>query len=162
MSESSEIREDFIAEMSRVLENFGLPHMVGRVFSALLIANPPEKTAQELADELQASRGAISGAIKMLELMQMVDRKRKPADRKDYFSVRPNAWSSAFMNEIMGIALLRKLAEKGLRIIDSNDPKVSRGLRDMRDMAAFAEEEFPALWEKWTKYQEKRKQSEGL
>jgi len=160
MSESSEIREDFIAEMGRVLESFGLPHMVGRVFSVLLIADPPEKTAQELADELQASRGAISGAIKMLELMQMVDRKRKPADRKDYFSVRPNAWSAAFMNEIMGISLLRKLAEKGLRILNSDNSKVTRGLRDMRDMTAFAEAEFPALWEKWTKYQEEKK-SEG-
>ncbi len=52
-----------------VLSGFGMPRIVGRVLSALLIADPPEQTAEQLAKTLQASRGAISSGTTFLETM---------------------------------------------------------------------------------------------
>ena len=43
-------------------KSYGLPRMTGRVLAWLLVCDPPEQTAAELAEALDASKGAISGA----------------------------------------------------------------------------------------------------
>ncbi len=149
ISEISKNKQAYIEEMGMALEGFGLPRMAGRVFGALLIANPAEQTAEDLALTLQASRGGISGATTMLETMGLIDRTRKPGDRKDYFRNKPNAWYEAMKKEIMMMSYLRQLADKGLEVIDSDDPNVTRGLTEMRDMIRFFEKEMPPLFARW-------------
>ena len=58
----------------------GMTPMAGRMRGWLLICDPPEQTAAELADALQASRGAISGAADPLErgLHPTLDAARRP------------------------------------------------------------------------------------
>jgi DNA-binding transcriptional regulator GbsR (MarR family) len=135
--------------MAMALEGFGLPRMAGRVFAALLIANPAEQSAEALAQVLHASRGAISGATSLLETMGLIDRVRKTGDRKDYFRNKPNAWHEAMRKEMMALSGFRKLTKRGLELLDSSDPEVSRGLREMHDMLIFMEREVPALFERW-------------
>ena len=139
------------------LEGFGMPRIAGRVLSALLVADPPEQTAEQLAATLQASRGAISGGTTTLMTMGLIERRRRPGDRKDYFRNRPNAWFEATKHQVALIAQLRRLSERGLGVIGSDDPEVTRGLRDMRDMLTFYERELPEMfahWEKLRKEQE--------
>ena len=131
------------------LEAFGIPRMAGRVFGALLVANPTEQSAEELAELLQASRGSISGATTLLETMGLIDRVRKLGDRKDYFRNKPNTWHEAMKKEVMALTSFRTLTERGLEIIDSDDPEVTRGLREMRDMLHFMEKELPSLFARW-------------
>ena len=131
------------------MESFGLPRMAGRVFGALLVADPPEQTAEALAETLRASRGAISGATTLLETMGLIDRTRKTGDRKDYFRNKPNAWYEAMKKEIMMMSYLRELSSRGLELVASEDPEVTRGLREMRDMLLFFEKELPRMFEHW-------------
>ena len=135
--------------MGMVLESFGMTRIAARVLSALLVADPPEQTAEQLASTLQASRGAISSGTTMLETMGLAERRRRPGDRKDYFRNKPNAWFEATKQQVALIAHLRGLAEKGLAVIDSDDPSVTAGLRDMRDMLVFYERELPLILERW-------------
>ena len=132
-----------------VLAGFGMPRIAGRVLSALLIADPPEQTAEQLAETLQASRGAISGGTTLLETTGLIERRRKPGDRKDYFRNKPNAWFEATKQQVNLIAQLRRLSERGLEVIGSDDPEVTRGLRDMRDMLTFYEREMPEMFARW-------------
>ena len=134
-----------------VMEGFGLPRMAGRVFGALLVADPPDQSAEDLANTLQASRSAISGATTLLETMGLIERTRKPGDRKDYFRNKPNAWYEAVKKEMMMMSALRELANKGLDIVATDDPDVTLGLREMRDMILFFEQEVPPLFERWEK-----------
>ena len=133
------------------LEGFGLPRIAGRVLSALLIADPPEQTAEQLAATLRASRGAISGGTTMLTTMGLIERKRRPGDRKDYFRNKPNAWFEATKQQTFSVAQLRQLAEKGLQVMESDKPEVTEGLRDMRDMLVFYEHELPEMFARWEK-----------
>lgn len=141
--------------MASALEGFGLPRMACRVFSALLVADPAEQTAEELAQTLQASRGGISGATQMLETMGLIDRVRKPADRRDYFRNKPNAWYEAMKKEMMMMAYMRQLTEKGLEVIETNDPEVSRGLKEMHAMLCFFEKELPEMFARWEEARDK-------
>ena len=149
VSELAENKQAYIEEMGMVMESFGMTRIAGRVLSALLVADPPEQTAEQLATTLQASRGAISSGTTMLETMGLIERRRRPGDRKDYFRNKPNAWFEATKQQIALIAHLRGLAEKGLEVMGSDDPEVTEGLRDMRDMLIFYEREMPEMLARW-------------
>ena len=148
-SKFSKNKQVYIEEMGMVLESLGVTRIAARVLSALLVASPPEQTAEQLAATLQASRGAISGGTTMLETMGLIERKRRPGDRKDYFRNKPNAWFEATKQQVALVTHLRGLAEKGLAVMNSDDPEVTRGLRDMRDMLTFYERELPAMLARW-------------
>ena len=52
--------------MGRYLGQYGLPPMAGRMWGWLLVCDPVEQTAGQLAEALHASRGSISGTGRML------------------------------------------------------------------------------------------------
>lgn len=147
--ERASARQHYIEEIGLLLEAFGLPRMWGRVFGALLVADPPEQTAEELAEALKASRGSISTATRMLERAGLIERLSKPGERKDYFRNRPGAWHHEVQQLVAGVSRFRELAEKGLTLLDSDDPEVARGLTEMRDYFAYWEGVFPALVAAW-------------
>src|SRR5664279_4454843 len=60
----SEGESRFVEEMGQILASYGMTPMAGRMWGWLLICEPPEQTAAELADALHASRGAISGTAR--------------------------------------------------------------------------------------------------
>src|ERR687890_848783 len=57
----------FVEEMGQFLASIGMTPMAGRMWGWLLICEPEEQTAGEIADALQASRGAISGTARLKE-----------------------------------------------------------------------------------------------
>jgi len=81
----------------------------------------------------------------------LIERRRRPGDRKDYFRNKPNAWFEATKQQVALISRLRRLSERGLEVIDSGDLEVTRGLRDMRDMLTFYERELPKMFADWEK-----------
>ena len=48
----------FVEEMGQALATYGMTPMAGRMWGWLLICEPPEQTAADLAEALQASRGS--------------------------------------------------------------------------------------------------------
>ena len=146
---ANEEAQNYIEEMGIVMEGFGLPRMWGRVFGALLLADPPEQTADQLAQALQASRGSISTATRMLEQAGLIERLSKPGHRKDYFRNKPGAWQEINRRRMDGISALAELAERGLALVPSNDPEVRRGLEEMLHYMRFFEREYPKLLERW-------------
>ena len=145
----SDEKLEYIEEVGLMLDAFGLPRMAGRVLGVLLVADPPEQTAEDLATVLQASRGSISSSTRMLEHMGIIDRVSKPGERRDYFRNKPDAWHESTRQRMAAIGNFRKLAEKGLTILDSDDPEVRRGLVELRDYCVFWEQELPIALNRW-------------
>jgi DNA-binding transcriptional regulator GbsR (MarR family) len=149
ISNFTEKKLAYIEEMGQALGSFGLPKMAGRVYGALLVADPPEMSADALASVLKASRGSISTSTRMLELMGLVERLSKPGERRDYFRNRPGAWAASMQLRMKAMSLFLQLADKGLEIVDSDDPEVLEGLLDMKAFFTFMVTEFPKVLEKW-------------
>jgi len=148
-NERTSAKQRYIEEMGLVMEAFGLPRMWGRVFGALLLADPPEQTAEELATTLKASRGSISTATRMLEQARLIERISKPGQRKDYFRNKPGAWHEITKQRVAALGILRQMSEKGLQLLDGAGPEVRRGLSEMRDYFAYWEKIFPRLVAEW-------------
>src|SRR5918992_3579237 len=70
---------------------YGMPPVTGRVAGWLLICDPPEQTAAEIAEALQTSRSAVGSAIASLENQGQLLRTRAAGERADRVSFHPDA-----------------------------------------------------------------------
>ena len=139
------IDEDtFIEAMARVLAA-GMPPMAGRMWAYLAICEPPERTAAEIAERLQASRGSISTMAQLLEHIGLIRRGTKPGDRREYFSVPPDAARSMMERSIHQLRASREVLDAGLALIADRPPESQDRLRGLRDVYAFFEREWPRI-----------------
>jgi DNA-binding transcriptional regulator GbsR (MarR family) len=153
-----EERSRYIEEFGLLFGQFGLSRMFGRVLGVLMISNPPERSAEELAEELGASRGSISQTTRSLIQMSLVQRWSRPGERRDYFRIKPGAWHEIMRREMEALGSFRKIAERGLDLLDSEDPHARRSLEEMRDFYTYWEKEMPAVLERWEKISRTRDQ----
>ena len=123
-------------QLALVLASHGLQRMTARVLAALLFTEQPTMTMGELADRLQASSGAISGAIKMLTSVGLAERVPAPASRRDHYRLRDDAWALLFTNQNAVISAMLAAAETGIAATGHGSP-AGRRLTRMRDFYAF-------------------------
>ncbi len=138
----------FVEEAGLLFELVGLPRMAGRIFGWLLISAPPQQSLSELAESLQASKGSISTMTRLLIQISLIERMSLPGQRRDYFQIKPNAWSHLAEQRLAQITAFRQLAERGLKLFEDEDP-LRQQLEEMRDIHAFWERELPALNDRW-------------
>jgi DNA-binding transcriptional regulator GbsR (MarR family) len=150
-----EEQQRYVEDFGLFFERFGLSRMVGRVLGVLLI-RPPERSAEELADMLRASRGSISQATRSLVQMGLVQRLTKPGERRDYFRVRQGTWMELTRQQMSATTTLREIAERGLELLDPGDPEARRSLEEMRNFYAFWERELPVALERWENESQRR------
>jgi DNA-binding transcriptional regulator GbsR (MarR family) len=135
-------------QLALVLTTHGLQRMTARVLATLLFTEQPTMTMGELADRLQASSGAVSGAIKMLTSVGLVERVPAPASRRDHYRLRDNAWAVLYTNQNEVISAMQDAADAGIAAI-GQDSLARRRLTQMRDFYAFLLAEIPALLDRW-------------
>lgn len=70
----------FLDRFSAMMEAEGLPRPAGRVL-ALLFVTGESYTAQRLASALEMSRSHLSGAVRLLESLGVIERARRPGSR---------------------------------------------------------------------------------
>ena len=146
-------RTHFVEEVGLMFEMVGLPRMSGRLFGALLISNPPYQSNGELAEMLQASKGSISTMTRLLMQIGLIERVSISGDRRDYFQIKPHAWAHMTKQRMTQITAFRDLAERGLKLLSDEPPKLTSRLQEMYDIHAFLERELPLLDERWAQEQ---------
>jgi DNA-binding transcriptional regulator GbsR (MarR family) len=83
--------QQFIDRWSAILATEGLPPVAGRLWAWLLVCDPPDQTVDQIAEAIGASRGAISGAVRMLEPSGLVIRSKRRGDRREHWRTSPDA-----------------------------------------------------------------------
>jgi DNA-binding transcriptional regulator GbsR (MarR family) len=82
---------EFVERWSRILATEGLPPVAGRLWAWLLVCEPPDQTVEEISEAIGASRGAISGAVRMLEPSGLIIRSKRAGDRREHWRTSPDA-----------------------------------------------------------------------
>ena len=136
---------EFVEEMGQFLASLGMTPMSGRMWGWLLICEPPEQTAAEIAEALHASRGAISGTARLLANAGLVRRSTRPGDRKEYFSAPAEALDSMLMSAASLYRQMRRIAERGLAAIEDRPAESKARLEEFRDVMGFVEVEVPRV-----------------
>jgi DNA-binding transcriptional regulator GbsR (MarR family) len=146
----------FVEEFGVTFERMGSTRMLGRVWGALMVSDPPEMTADELAAFLQASRGSISQATRQLIEIGVVQRIGKTGIRRDYFRIHPNAWREAFRKEQDTFAGLQELFRRGLDAMEGCSAESRQALEESLRFTEFWEQETASIFTRWDAYMEQK------
>ena len=126
-------------------------HMSGRVYGALLVSASAERSIDELAGLLRASRGAISMATKDLMKSGIVERISRAGDRKRYYRLRPNVWSRLYLEQVKNMEEHVQMAEEGLELMRGESSESKERLLEMGAFFRFILEEMPSVVDRWKK-----------
>ncbi|HEX2299436.1 MAG TPA: MarR family transcriptional regulator [Pseudonocardiaceae bacterium] len=138
----------FVEWFALTLAEAGFPRMAARVFVGILIADDGRRTAAELAELLKVSPAAVSGAVRYLVQVGLVDREREPGQRRDHYRVHDDLWYQAITREGEMFGRWEKGLQEGVEVLGLDTPAGAR-VDDTRQFFAFLRSEFPALMQRW-------------
>ncbi|WP_418005952.1 GbsR/MarR family transcriptional regulator [Mycobacterium sp. PDNC021] len=140
--------QDVAEQLALVLTGLGLQRMTARVLATLLFTEQATMTMTELGEQLQASAGAISGALKMLTSVGLAERVPVRGSRKDHYRLRDDAWAVLFTSQNVTLTAMQSAADTGIAAAPA-DSLAHHRLTQMRDFYAFLSAEIPALLDRF-------------
>lgn len=138
----------YVEDLGAFVENLGGTRMAGRVWGTLLISEKPEMSAAEIAEELGASAGSISTATRSLIGFGMLERRRIPGDRKDYFAIRPDSYITLVRRGEHAIETFTDLIRRGMRVVARRRLPQQR-LEEFLEFYTWLSDRFHHLIEEW-------------
>ncbi len=142
----------FVERFAAVLADAGFPRMPARAFVALLAIDAGHLTAAELAERLQVSPAAVSGAVRYLTQVQMASRSREPGSRRDHYVVHDDVWFEASVNRAPMYKRWSELLAEGVDALGADTPAGAR-IAQTQAFFDFLQVEMPALLSRWREYQ---------
>jgi DNA-binding transcriptional regulator GbsR (MarR family) len=138
----------FIERFALDLADAGMPRMPARVFAAILSAEDGRCTAAELAQLLQVSPAAVSGAVRYLLQVRLVRREREPGERRDHYRISSDTWYEAITRREAVVARWEQDLEEGIKAVGPHTPAADR-LEETRQFLAFSREQLARVLHDW-------------
>ena len=138
----------FVENMALFLSDWGFPRMAARVLMTLMAADEGKLTASELAQRLDVSAAAISGAVRYLQQLQLVARTPVPGSRSDAYEVPEDSWYAAAIVKGGLYRRLADLSDQGVKAV-GDQGEGGRRIAEMRDFFLFLDSEVGALLQRW-------------
>ena len=139
----------FIENMARLLADWGLPRMTGRVLFMLMAAEESSLSASELSQRLGVSPAAISGAVRYLMHLQMVVRESVPGERRDRYRLVDDSWYEVTVAKMTLIKTIADMAGQGAVAAGGPGTAAGKRLAGMHDFYRWVQENMPDLLRQW-------------
>ncbi|NKQ54947.1 MarR family transcriptional regulator [Amycolatopsis sp. K13G38] len=137
----------FVEKFAVLLNNAGLGRMPARVFAATLASAHGRLTAAELAETLQISPAAVSGAVRYLVQVGFLQRGREPGARRDHFAFDVG-WYEIVSQKDSTYRDLAQAIDEGAAAVGP-ETEVGRRLAETRDFFEYLAKEMPLLLARW-------------
>lgn len=135
-------------QAASLLTAAGMARMPARVMMALVGSPDEGYTASELAERLGVSPAAVSGAVRYLVSMRLIQRVAQPGERRDRYDLVDDAWAGMITaNAPMYGALASAMDD----IADANAdaPASVARAREVADFLRYLSERMPRLADEW-------------
>ena len=138
----------FVEHLALVFTDWGFPRMPSRVLISLMAADEDALTAAELAERLEVSPAAISGAVRYLIHIGMLQRVPTPGSRRDRYRLPADPWYESaslrdgYMSQVVAVS------GEGVTALGA-DTRAGRRIGRMRDFFEFVHAELGDLLAKW-------------
>jgi DNA-binding transcriptional regulator GbsR (MarR family) len=135
-------------QAAALLTAAGMARMPARVMMALVGSPDEGYTAAELGERLGVSAAAVSGAVRYLVSMRLIQRVSRPGDRRDRYDLVDDAWSGMITANAPMYAALAAAMDA---IADENAdaPQSVARARDVADFLRYLAERMPRLADEW-------------
>jgi hypothetical protein len=112
------------------------------------VCEPPQQSAAEIAERLQASKGSISTATRLLLRLGLIERVRLRGERFDRFIARPQAWDEYLWREDQ-FSAPRRVLRLGLDALADEPPSRRERLRELDSIYAWWQKRIAKLHEEY-------------
>jgi DNA-binding transcriptional regulator GbsR (MarR family) len=143
----------FIERFAGELVEAGMPRMPARVFSALLISPDGALGSAELADQLQISPAAVSGAVRYLVQAGVLGREREPGSRRELYRLHSDQWFHTFTHRGHMLTRWESTLRTGVYSVGAQSD-AGRRLTETAAFFEFLQSEFAGMMERWHDYRE--------
>jgi DNA-binding transcriptional regulator GbsR (MarR family) len=138
----------FVERFALDLTEAGMPRMPSRVFAAILSSDGGQCTAAELAEALRVSPAAVSGAVRYLVQVRLVQREREPGKRRDHYRISSDTWYEALTRREAVVARWEQDLAEGIKAVGPETPAGDR-LEETRQFFAFSREQLAKVLRDW-------------
>ena len=139
----------FVEQMARMLADWGFPPMAGRVLFAMMGADERSLTAAELAERLEVSPAAISGAVRYLTQINRGAREPVPGSRRDRYRLLDDTWYEITVSKLTLFTAIRDVAEQGIAAAGGRGTPAGARLGGMADFYGYVQERLPDMLRDW-------------
>ena len=140
-------RREAAEQLALTLVGAGMQRMGARTIAAFMFTEKESLTAGDLAEELGVSAGSVSGAVKMVAQMGLIERIYVAGSRREHFRMRDNAWTTLYSRQHSVVTDVLDAVEKGVGAVGPG--RAHDRLEYMRDFYAFLINEAPVLVERF-------------
>lgn len=138
-----------VERLGQVLEDSGIPRMPARVFAYVLAEDRDRYTAAELAEGLDVSPAAISGAVRYLTQTGLVVRERRPSGRGDlYRIVDGDVWGTIMRARLPILDHYVASLQEAVALLDAGSAGRAR-LEETQAYFDFARRQMADLAQRW-------------
>jgi DNA-binding MarR family transcriptional regulator len=118
--------------------NYGMAPITGRIVGWLLVCDPAEQSAGEIAAAIKASRASLTTNVRALIAGGLVRRLRHAGERTAYYRIDDAAWEAMFRRRVASLAAIEPLTDEGARLVGPGSLRSAR-LRAMQEVFAWFE-----------------------
>ncbi|WP_218670971.1 GbsR/MarR family transcriptional regulator [Microbispora sp. GKU 823] len=93
---------------------YAVPPIAGRVLAWLMICDPPEQSAGQIAEAIGASRASPATSMRLLIDAGFVRRRTRPGQKTHYYRVDDDAWERVVRRRAAGLAAFRDITAAGM------------------------------------------------
>jgi hypothetical protein len=128
-----------------LLERDGLPRMAGRIFGWLLVCEPPEQSAEDLAAAVHGSKASMSTMTRVLVQAGLIEKVRAPGARRDTFRIRPGQWQQMWQSRMQLLHEGTALTGRGLELLAGRPAAARVRLQELHHQYLLVERYMPEL-----------------
>ena len=147
---SPEAVNQFVERFASVMANSGVPFMSARVMGRMLVSPTGTMTAAELAESLQISQPAVSGAVRQLIQVAFISRERLPGSRKDHYRIREDVFAAMLERRNNALGEWEASTRAGADLFGHDTP-VGRRLAEAAEFFNFIHGDLDRMITNWRK-----------
>ncbi len=129
--------EDELAWVERVAVcvagHWGVTLITGRVLGWLMICDPPQQSARQIAGAIGSSRTSLTTSLRFLTAAGLVQREQQPGERVVRYRTDNDAWMTVLRRRLAALVSFRDVAQDGIQLVGPADPRSER-MRAARDI----------------------------
>jgi DNA-binding transcriptional regulator GbsR (MarR family) len=150
MAEIEELRDWSEQVASFFVRMAGWPPITGRVLGWLLVCDPAEQSAAELAEAIQSSRASLTGTLRVLTTAGLVHQVTRVGGRTTYYRIDDGAWSAVLRQRFQHVSAFTDITRRGMAMLGEDSPAASR-VRAAHDVFRWFDDVIEPLWERYEK-----------
>ena len=107
-------------------DHYGLPPITGRILGWMMICDPPEQSAGEIAAAIGASRASLTTNMRFLTASGLVRRLTRPGGRTSYYRMDDGMWDAVVRRRIASMLSFSRITLDGMTLVGPDSPRAAR------------------------------------